>query len=461
MKVNSLIKRLKQLIIITLSLLPIIVAAESNGFYDSFIETEVNNNKLQQIDDNIYIYKGGSSNNLNNFIKFNNELWRIIGFYNNQIKIIRADSLGKYPLDNNGNAKYHDNSSLKNMLNEGYINSFDSISRNMLDDNGKWNVGKVNYEDNASEAYNSAKQTIWEGAIGIIATYEWLYATNGENCYETKGNLYPSNCGKNENNWLTPTGTSEAWTLSPNFYDESETRGVPVNITTYGNTSISSSSYTKFRVFPSVYLKSNVIIISGSGTSNDPYITDIVYKIDIQNQEETKDIDINIENLAQVKNNKEVKFKIIPKKGYFLSGLSILDSNNNKIEYLTTDNINYSFMMPNNNITIIPEYLKVTNKINVEKNNNTKEIEFNIDNQESISYEENNKINYKKLNNNFEYEFSMPDKSITIKISYKKILFTLNNPNTTDKIYIIIVLMIAALAIISIIYKNKESRYKI
>ena len=46
--------------------------------------------QLQPIGDNNHIVKGGEPSN---YVKFNGELWRIIGIYGNQLKIIRTFSI--------------------------------------------------------------------------------------------------------------------------------------------------------------------------------------------------------------------------------------------------------------------------------------------------------------------------------------------------------------------------------
>ena len=58
----------------------------------------------------------------NNYVSFNNELWRIIGVIDGKIKIIRNESIGEYAWASNGSNNW-DNASLKSYLNGDYYNS--------------------------------------------------------------------------------------------------------------------------------------------------------------------------------------------------------------------------------------------------------------------------------------------------------------------------------------------------
>ena len=57
---------------------------------------ESNNLKIDNtVDQNIRYY----GSNPNNYVKFNNELWRIIGVFGNNVKLVRKDRLGKLSWD--------------------------------------------------------------------------------------------------------------------------------------------------------------------------------------------------------------------------------------------------------------------------------------------------------------------------------------------------------------------------
>ena len=226
----------------------------------------------------------------------------------------------------------------------------------------------------------------------------------------------------------------------------------------------------------------------GSNITITPVYEKVKNSINIEIVNETKDLNININDLTQVEFEEEVNFTITPIKGFKLNNVKILDSNENEITYTTTDNINYQFIMPASDVTIIPSYERVSNAINVEDNKNTKEIEIEVNDAKAVVYEDtvkftiipeegfevetieiidknNNKIEYKKLSNN-NYEFKMPDTDVTIKLAYKKIeklnvIDVLNNPNTGDRVFLIILLITISLWLGTIIYKKKESKLKL
>ena len=155
-------------------------------------------------------------------------MWRIVGVYNNQLKIIHANSIGRHQFDYGygANSIKYPTSELKTFLNGSYLNSLKPEDKQLIDENGVWNVGEAKNELNAVDAYQNAKQTSWTGAIGIMATYEFLYAAADSNCYNLSGNSYYYSCGKKDSDWMTPQNY-DVWTLTPHFYEADGSRGIP------------------------------------------------------------------------------------------------------------------------------------------------------------------------------------------------------------------------------------------
>ena len=273
----------------------------------------------------------------------------------------------------------------------------------------------------------------------------------------------------------------DLWSMTPNTYK--------TNFYFAENGEIKDTGVTtKKYIRPVISLKKDITFIEGDGTEEKPYIADKLiskYSIDVEIKNETEDININIEDLTQVEAGEEVNFKVTPIKGYQVNTITIIDKENNEIEYTTTDNKNYTFTMPETDVTIIPSYEKVKNAVNVEDNKNTKEIKIEVNDATAIVYEDtvkfkvepqdgyevesiemidknNNKINYRKTNNKNEYEFTMPDTDVLIKPKYRKIesinvLDTLRNPNTGTGISIIIIFMLIISSITYIIFKRKKN----
>ena len=238
---------------------------------------------------------------------------------------------------------------------------------------------------------------------------------------------------------------------------------------------------------PAISLKPKTRYLSGDGSKDNPYIVDLrnYYNIDVVINNETEDLNIEIDDLTQVEEGEEVNFKVTPIKGFKVSSIRIIDENNNEIDYSTADNKNYTFTMPGTDVTIIPSYERVKNAVIVEENNNTKELIIEVNDATAIVYEDiirfkvvpeegyevesieiidkdNNIIEYNKTNNKNEYEFIMPDTDVTIKPFYRKIESinvpnTLKNPNTGIEIYIIIIFMLFISSITYITIKRRKN----
>ena len=71
------------------------------------------------------------------------------------------------------------------------------------------------------------------------------------------------------NNWMHRSNNT--WYLSPCTYSFSDGASHVWNVGNMGYVSFGSAAYT-YAVVPSIYLKSNVLIENGTGTSSDPYI---------------------------------------------------------------------------------------------------------------------------------------------------------------------------------------------
>ena len=260
----------------------------------------------------------------NNYVSFNNELWRIIGVFGNNVKLIRSEKLGDLSWDssessvNNGyGVNEWSQADLKNYLNTMYYggtsvtcyssynnqtitcptNTLDDASKSLID-NHTWNTGAPNY----NELYNSTTQsydtvefykaergtvngkicssgtycndtvtrtTEWTGYIALPYVTDWAYASSEKDC-NTKIDQSSTYKCKN-NNWMHygSTWNDVMWVLSPYAIPDSAYNAWLVDGS--GNTG-SSRAAGPFSAFPTIYLKSNILIESGKGTSSDPYI---------------------------------------------------------------------------------------------------------------------------------------------------------------------------------------------
>ena len=261
---------------------------------------------LYSIDKDNLAYDGTKDNNLryigkdpNNYISFNNELWRIIGIFNvsngtsteKRLKVVR-NSYSHYAIkfDSSGSNDYS-SSSLKSTLNGNYYSSFSDNSKSLVD-NAVWNIGAISNEKTATAAdyykgergtnVYSGHNTTWTGKLGLIYPSDSFYATGGgtnnsrNDCLSSPYRWADNNSNKEcvINDWLRSTGNSyEDWTITPmnnsNYvikFDASS--GV---MTEKANTDF----YRYFTAKPASYLKADVAITDGNGTPDDPYILGI------------------------------------------------------------------------------------------------------------------------------------------------------------------------------------------
>ena len=164
------------------------------------------------------------------------------------------------------------------------------------------------------------------------------------------------------------------WLVTPGDFFGEIAAGYRVDDLGYIN--ISHIAGTIYGVRPAISLKPLTKYSSGDGSKNNPYIIDLTnyYKIAIEEESKKGHIDFEIEDINSLPEGTEIRFKIVPNRGYMLKDLKIIDEENNNVNYTTNDNINFKFTMPDTDITIIPLYsLKETSdRITNPKTGNTK-----------------------------------------------------------------------------------------
>ena len=115
-------------------------------------------------------------------------------------------------------------------------------------------------------------------------------------------------------------------------------------------------------VRPVISLIPETIYSSGNGTKDKPFI---IRNLNINEVNDEKKGELIIDDYQNLKEGDTVSFRIKPKPGYEVEKIEIIDENNNKIDYTTTDNINFRFTMPATDITIKPQYKEINpNTIN-------------------------------------------------------------------------------------------------
>ena len=243
-----------------------------------------------------YRYQGADPDN---YVWYNDELWRIIGYVpvsvnsstetgEYRVKIIRNDSIGALVRETNttSTAVWEDKS-LYTLLNTCYLGKTSSCASacysyynssykpvtqcnysvngikeseyygNMVE-NVYWGIGAsaISAATTMYSTENSTK-TSKQAKIGLMSASDWGLAISGY----TGSLSYSSAQGYTKDNYLFTNGSE--WTMT-------STSSRPLSV--YGDGGVlASASYYGFAARPVLYLKSNVYVVSGTGTKVDPY----------------------------------------------------------------------------------------------------------------------------------------------------------------------------------------------
>lgn len=293
------------------TLLSSVITAGVGTSGDGVIKKVTDNNTEQ------YRYQG---NNPNNYVSFNNQLWRIIGYvpvclevspitedttingiefkqgeaqctkWENRVKIIKVDPIGAYAYNktkySSSNPIVWIGSTVQGLLNSCYLGKKDGCSKycyaysttqgvcnysqNGINENDSYGnmIESVYYNIGISGSYSSSsavyaneikKQVSENTLIGLMYASDFGYAISGG----YTGNLdYSSDNSQMVNNWLF--GQSYEWTMTA--YSSSHTVYVHV-----GGGLLNVIAYNGYAVRPVLYLQSNVNKLSGDGSIASPY----------------------------------------------------------------------------------------------------------------------------------------------------------------------------------------------
>ena len=260
----------------------------------------------------------------NNYVLFNDEIWRIIGIFDENthgvagtelVKIIRDESIGEFSWDNkpsgtgSSTSEYGSNdwsdSALQIVLNEGaYWNRTSGtcpdgsngattncdFSNTGLTNNAKSMIETVTWKLGGSSTYNdvtasmfyerergttvySGHATEWVGEVGLMYPSDYGYATSGGSATDREACLAKevwnwdsssfSDCRNND--WLLDSSSSQ-WTLTPSSSYSNAVFGV-----NYSGVLYYSHALSGYGARPSIYLKSNASISGGDGSESNPY----------------------------------------------------------------------------------------------------------------------------------------------------------------------------------------------
>ena len=236
-------------------------------------------NADQEARDNSYRYAGA---NPNNYVCFGSNdatcpednLYRIIGVFEGQVKLIKSTSIGNYVWNSEKVNTW--NQSIKpdiyTTLNETYYHGLEGQWQLLISSND-WYVNRGNVafagisNSTIKEVFTNEineVRLVENMKIGLMYASDYGYASSSENWLL---NLVEYNSDSNiNNNWMF-TNINE-WTLTLNVVNEIYSFYIDSSgIVECRNFNVDSS----LAVRPSFYLKSDVELMGGTGTVSDPY----------------------------------------------------------------------------------------------------------------------------------------------------------------------------------------------
>ena len=213
-----------------------------------------------------YFFTGA---NPNNYITFNNELWRILSVEGDgSIKIIKNESIGEHYQASNGSNNWARPATLNTYLNETYLSGLSSKTQSQIIAKD-FSIGGVAENDtNLANTINNENSKTWNGKIALPTVSEYIRTNSNKNSCGTTQKVFSStSCGNTS--WMS--NNTEWWTLTPYSTELAKYDGVYAVTIEGALNNYPFVSTSKYGVRPTLYLNSSVKL-SGSGTSSDPYI---------------------------------------------------------------------------------------------------------------------------------------------------------------------------------------------
>ena len=223
--------------------------------------------------DNSYRYAGA---NPNNYVCFDStatpcpsaNLYRIIGVFGSEVKLIKSTSYGSYAWDSRNSNTWNSSTKpdIRTTLNSTFMGTLSSAWQNKIATHA-YKVGGMAYSstNTAKQYYNtevgsSSSRTTDSMKIGLMYVSDYGFAASPDYWTTELFNYEPAK----SSNWLA--GLNE-WTISRR--SDNSRAAFRVSYTGYVDGGESDVNFT-FAVRPVFYLNSNITYVSGSGTSSDP-----------------------------------------------------------------------------------------------------------------------------------------------------------------------------------------------
>ncbi len=230
--------------------------------------------------DNSYRYSGA---NPSNYVCFGsdatscpaNNLYRIIGVFDSETKLIKNASIGNYVWESDWNGQGNNwtissRPDIYATLNSTFLNTIPTEWQSKIVTH-IYKVGGISYSNGTGalrtafdyEVGGNSSTTTDSMKIGLMYVSDYGYATISSYWGNSLGSNYNNTTVRNAN-WLY-LGSYE-WTISRNSSNSNSTFYINSNGNVADNSVVGSNT-----IRPVFYLSSDVTYISGTGTAADPY----------------------------------------------------------------------------------------------------------------------------------------------------------------------------------------------
>lgn len=229
-----------------------------------------------------------SVNNIKNYVCFGSDeeicpednLYRIIGVFDSQVKLIKYTSIGHYDWDSDYSYTSWENSSLNDFLNSTFYNTFTDVWKEKIALN-VWKSSIVSSLDfTVKQFYNKEvleSNSSYNGKIGLLYVNDYGYASSSNNWNNslTSNDFY--NIDKEFNyandNWMFSYSGNYNWEMyigewNMNLFNDNN-RLMPMPLIRGGVDINYGDLYPISR--PVFYLNSDVVLDSGDGTHDNPF----------------------------------------------------------------------------------------------------------------------------------------------------------------------------------------------
>lgn len=203
--------------------------------------------------------------NVNNYVLFNGELWRIVGIFNSvddgngniqkRIKLVRNSGISAVWSGDNvipfklSSIPFELNSVLSSNS-SGYV------------DNAVWNIGTINSDSNSLDVYSMEKNDTWVNTIGMLNASDYGLASFNSDCRSSVSLSNYSTCI--DNNYLY--SSTDTWLMNgSSSLDKALYVGVSGNV-------LESDVNLRKIIYPTVFLKNGINVTSGDGSIDNPFV---------------------------------------------------------------------------------------------------------------------------------------------------------------------------------------------